>query len=354
MRLGTLACFSLITFLSTLGIAQQRSTSPGLTRSRATGNGEWAQFNFDAAHDGYNPFETILSPTNVGNVIQKWSYATSEGFPQGPPAVADGVLYVGAENTDPQQYAVYALNADTGAFIWKYATQGPSYGSPAIAFGIVYAIAGNVYALNANTGALLWQSQDSKCLYSPTLVNGTVYVVCDSNVVYALNAETGTPFWQYSTKGRINSSPSVVNGTLYVNSGDGNVYALNASSGAPIWQQHLGASLAPPVTLSGYASGQAVANGVLYLGVRNKFYALDAGTGTMIWRADGLVLGPNTPAVASGTVYVPGDGSVCYTPWTLPREYLFGNIGHITTVLWLHPSWPTASFTSPRSTEPSA
>ena len=246
MRLRTLACFTLIAFLSTLGTAQQTSSSPRAVRVGASGNGEWAQFNFDPAHDGYNPYETILSPTTVGNVVLKWSYATSEGFPQGPPAVADGVLYIGAENTDLQRYAVYALNADTGDFMWSYVTVGPPYGSPSVAFGFVYVVAGNVYSFDANTGALVWQSQDSNCQYPPTLVNGIVYVVCDSNVVYALNAETGTPIWQYSTKGRINSSPAVDNGTLYVNSGDGNVYALNAGTGALVWQQQLGGELSSP------------------------------------------------------------------------------------------------------------
>ena len=308
MKWKALAYLSLITLLTAVATGQQSPTSRGPASGGASGNGEWAQFNFDPAHDGYNPYETILSPANVGNVILKWSYATSEGFPQGPPAVSDGVLYVGAENTDLQQYAVYALKADTGDFIWKYVTAGPPLGSPAVAFGIVYVVAGKVYALNADTGALLWQSQDSNCQYSPTLVNGIVYVVCDLNVVYALNAETGTPFWQYSTTGRINSSPSVANGTLYVNSGDGNVYALDAGTGVVIWQKQLGVSLVPPTTLSGYAGGQAVANGVLYLGVRNHFYALNASTGASIW-TDGLALGPYapglTPAVANGIVYVP-------------------------------------------------
>jgi outer membrane protein assembly factor BamB len=308
MKRKTLVYLCLITLLTTVVTAQQNPISRGPLRAAASGDGEWAQFNFDPAHDGYNPFETILSPSTVGNVVLKWSDATSEGFPQGPPAVADGVLYVGAENTDLQQYAVYALNADSGDFIWKSATAGPPFGSPAVAFGLVYVVAGNVYAFDANTGALVWQSQDSNCQYSPTLVNGTVYVVCDSNVVYALNAETGTPFWQYSTKGRINASPSVDNGMLYVNSGDGNLYALNADTGVVNWQRQLGASLAPPTTLSGYAGGQAVANGVLYLGVRNHFYALNASTGASMW-TDGLMLGPYapglTPAVANGIVYVP-------------------------------------------------
>jgi outer membrane protein assembly factor BamB len=308
MKLRTIACLCLITFLTTLVTAQQSSTSTGPVRAVASGNEEWAQFAFDPDHVGYNPYETILSPTTVGNVVLTWSYAIPEGFPPGPPAVSGGVLYVGAENTSLQQYAVYALDAGTGNFIWKSRTAGPPQGSPAVAFGLGYVVAGNVYAFDANTGALAWQSHDSNCLYSPTLVSGTVYVVCDSNVVYALNAETGTPFWQYSTKGRINSSPAVDNGMLYVNSGDGNVYALNASTGAVIWQQQLGASLAPPTTLSGYAGDQAVSNGVLYLGVRNHFYALNASTGAKIW-SSAFALGPYSagvaPAIANGVVYVP-------------------------------------------------
>ena len=46
------------------------------------------------------------------------------------PAVANGVVYVGSYDRH-----VYALNAGTGALLWKYQTGGSS---PAVANGVVY------------------------------------------------------------------------------------------------------------------------------------------------------------------------------------------------------------------------
>ena len=54
---------------------------------------------------------------------------------------------------------MYALNAGTGALLWKYATEDGVYSSPAVANGVVYVGSDddNLYALNASTGALLWK-----------------------------------------------------------------------------------------------------------------------------------------------------------------------------------------------------
>ena len=74
-------------------------------------------------------------------------------------------------------------------------------------------------ALNANTGAVLWSyatggSVDS----SPAVANGVVYVGSDDNSVYALNAKTGARLWSYATGGSVESSPIVANGMVYVSS----------------------------------------------------------------------------------------------------------------------------------------
>jgi outer membrane protein assembly factor BamB len=62
------------------------------------------------------------------------------------PAVANGVVYVGSWD-----YNIYALNARTGALLWKYTTGNQVNSSPAVANGVVYVGSSdyNVYALNA-------------------------------------------------------------------------------------------------------------------------------------------------------------------------------------------------------------
>jgi outer membrane protein assembly factor BamB len=85
-----------------------------------------------------------------------------------------------------------------------------------------------VYALDAKTGALLWKLHPPGCcvISSPAVANGVVYVGSDDGNLYALNARTGVKLWSYATGGAVFSSPAVANGVVYVGSDDGNVYAF--------------------------------------------------------------------------------------------------------------------------------
>jgi len=64
------------------------------------------------------------------------------------PAVADGVVYMGSDDGN-----LYALNATTGALLWKYTTGGWVASTPAVANGVVYFGGGGstLYALNTST-----------------------------------------------------------------------------------------------------------------------------------------------------------------------------------------------------------
>jgi outer membrane protein assembly factor BamB len=171
----------------------------------------------------WNPCEKLLNVKNVGNLSVKWTYSTLYYYVNTSPSVANGVVYIIADQ-------MYALNARTGAKLWSYPIGSERYtSSPAVANGVVYvgSIDYNVYALNAKTGALLWShttgySVDS----SPAVANGMVYVGSEDGTVYALNASTGTQMWSYATGDNIDSSPAVANGMVYVGSLDGKVYAF--------------------------------------------------------------------------------------------------------------------------------
>src|SRR5262249_31722886 len=57
-------------------------------------NGDWPQYGFNSAHTGFNPYETTISPENVGSLVELW---TSEvgGFFFGSPIVANRTVYMG-------------------------------------------------------------------------------------------------------------------------------------------------------------------------------------------------------------------------------------------------------------------
>ncbi len=318
MKLKTLACFGVIIMVVSVTSAQLSPLSPALLRSPSLV--DWTQFNFDAAHDGYNPYETVLSAANVGKVTLKWSYLQLQAPVQGQPAIANGVAYVVAGSTVGESGALYAFHADTGAFIWKFAP-GLLLGPPAVANGIVYVCTDYVYALNASTGALIWSSQSDSYGISTTVVNNIVYVG-GPNDVEALDAGTGRVIWQHQLSGSLPfaSSPTVANGVVYVITQQGVAYALDAATGILIWSRNFGVSPTPqPTPYSTYA-GLSVANGVVYIEAadpksRQRAYnvwALNANTGAAIWKSPsvGTAYYGSMPAVANGVVYVGSGGNV--------------------------------------------
>ena len=262
---------------------------------------DWTEFRYDLPHSGTNPYENILSPDTVGGLNLRWSYPTPGGIYFSSPAVANGKLYVGdGSNT------LYALNADTGVLLWKYAVGNYVDSSPTVANGIVYFGTyysdPNLYALDANTGALIWKYPTQSRISSPVIVNGILYVGSTDGNLYALNATTGALVWKTPTSqyDEINSSPAVVNGVVYFGGSDTYVYALDATTGALIWKHSISGD--------GIFGSPTVANGIVYIGgggpFGGNFYALDAGTGTQLWMfattGDGIA---SSPAVSNGVVY---------------------------------------------------
>src|SRR5262249_30188199 len=75
----------------------------------------WPKYHSDLCNTGYNPNEFILSPANVGNLVVKWNYQMADGLANSSPALANGVVYGGSEDGN-----LYAVNAATGALLWKY------------------------------------------------------------------------------------------------------------------------------------------------------------------------------------------------------------------------------------------
>src|SRR5262249_49991105 len=70
---------------------------PGLKNQLAAvqPSATWPQFRHDAAHTGSNPDEVNLTAANVAALKVNWVGSTS-GYVAVQPAVADGVVYIGA------------------------------------------------------------------------------------------------------------------------------------------------------------------------------------------------------------------------------------------------------------------
>lgn len=65
---------------------------------------DWTQFHFGLNHTGYNPYENVLSSSNVSTLTLDWSYPTGSSIDSSP-AIANGVVYVGS--IDDKLYAFH-------------------------------------------------------------------------------------------------------------------------------------------------------------------------------------------------------------------------------------------------------
>ena len=84
-----------------------------------------------------------------------------------PPALSDGVAYIGSENGN-----VYAIDVNTGQEKWKF-----------------------------EVGQLRW-------LFSlPVVINNVVYIGVKNSILYAIDAEAGTKIWQCQVEDTYYLSP---------------------------------------------------------------------------------------------------------------------------------------------------
>src|SRR5262249_8166847 len=133
------------------------------------------------------------------------------------------------------------------------------YTTPAVANGLVYALAGDykLWAFGAGDGRNVWTFSDgvgSCCaLGSPVVANGLVYFTAHNGTLYALNAMTGARVWSVApVPGAIvESTPAVANGVVYLHDG-GKLFALDAATGATRWSVDAGSetdSLSSPAVV---------------------------------------------------------------------------------------------------------
>ncbi len=156
--------------------------------ARAAGPSDWPEYMFNQQLTGASD-EAILTSAAAPNEAPIWTFKTG-GMIAASATVVGGVAYVGS--WDGYEYA---LNAATGALIWKTnigitnapQCSPPSIGVssiPAVVSGVVYVGGGdgNWYALNASTGAVLWSiniGSPASGYYnwaSPLIVGNSAYI----------------------------------------------------------------------------------------------------------------------------------------------------------------------------------
>jgi polyvinyl alcohol dehydrogenase (cytochrome) len=148
--------------------------------------GEWRSYGRDLSNTRHQSAETVIGTGNVGSLQPAWVISTegvgARGDITGTPVIADGCLYIGTNRG-----WVLALNADTGALVWRASMPGMINGSVVVEDGRVYVpfdLTSDTYmaAFDQFTGRRLWQSPrldpqtGSNIFGSPVYHEGIVFI----------------------------------------------------------------------------------------------------------------------------------------------------------------------------------
>jgi len=134
--------------------------------------------------------------------------------------------------------------------------------------------------------------------FHPVVSGGRVLLASSADdSLYCLDLATGQQLWRETTGGPIRYAPSVADDKVYIASDDGFAYCYELQQGKMVWRRQLAASnrvipgngrlISPWPARTGVAVEQGVAytTAGLYPSQGVFVYALDAKTGSVIWRS---------------------------------------------------------------------
>jgi outer membrane protein assembly factor BamB/predicted Ser/Thr protein kinase len=228
-----------------------------------------------------------------GGILPIWVFQCEDEV-RSSPVVADGVLYTGAYDNN-----LYALDAKTGHFHWKYPTEGGIAATPCVWKDRVLIGSEDrfLYAISARTGRILWTCPTEGRIRSSARVEFEhAFFGSDDYRLYAVNVHSGRVVWKFEALGPIRSSPIVGDEIVYVGSEDNHLYAVDLQSGSQKWKFR---------SNRGITSSPILSDGMVIFGSSDwNVYALDERSGWIIWRARTGQAVVSSPAVKDGVVYI--------------------------------------------------
>jgi outer membrane protein assembly factor BamB len=255
---------------------------------------------------------TVTAVSTGGGLL--WSSDLTADFDRGGGASGGGLAADGTRLYVTTVYGeVVALDAGTGAVIWRQRVDAPAVGAPAVADGMVYVSGrdGSAWAIAGADGKVQWQAfgAPGKAGYlgssAPTV--GDRAVIFPSNagdLMAVLRIGGGTKIWHSSLAGKrlgrayaanydVTGDAALLGGVLYAGTAAGRTEAIDAASGKSVWSADEGA-LGPLVVAGG---------SVFLVSDEARLVRLDAGTGLPIWSVEMPYYEPTRKVVKRKAIY---------------------------------------------------
>ena len=252
-------------------------------------------------------------PASISGPAVAWKFDTGKEVVASP-LLADGILYCGSTG-----YAFYAIDAATGALVWKVDAKFPVSSKAAVAGDIVCFECGNALSgIDRKTGKVLWEfvakpfrpiaSMDLTDYHrsSPVIADGVAYYGDDWGNLNGVDVRDGKLVFQYTTPTQrpIRATPAIHNGTVFFGDWEGEVYAVSLADRKPVWQ-HTQENCRP--YYGAVVSEFVVHDGLVYFGSQHDVFApLDLATGQPAWAfvEPKHTYLPATPLIHEGRVII--------------------------------------------------
>jgi alcohol dehydrogenase (cytochrome c) len=291
---------------------------------RAPPAGDWLQWGRTYDGQNFSPLKAI-GRGNVKALAPAWRTPLPAGPSMPTPVVHDGVMFL---QTAPD--LVLALDAATGAELWRHAYKPATFSSQkmglAIAGGRLYVPTSDLHviALDARTGAQVWdheipidppavrrtdfQLRSAPLVVGDKLIQGvTASGAPGGGFITGLDIATGKELWRFHTIAR----PGEPGGNSW------NGLPLEKRSGASVWDQ---GTFDPALHLVYYGVGQTYDTGPL-----NKPSGVPGTTRDSLYTDSTLALDPDTGRLAWHYQHLANDQ--WDLDWVFERQLVNLNVG---------------------------
>ena len=236
----------------------------------------------------------VQATSMQGGVV--WQTSLVPEFDRGGNVSGGGLSTDGARLYAATGYGeLVALDAGSGAVVWRQRLDSPVTGAPTVDGNAVYVVGrdGSGWAVAADTGRVLWTlpnvASATGVLGSagPAVTDRAVLFPFASGGLTAAFVNSGLPVWEAPVTGQrigrgyqgltdITGDPVVVGSTIYVGTAAGRTAAIDLASGERMWTAVEGA-MNPPLVVGG---------SVFVVNDEARLVRLDATTGAVIWAVE--------------------------------------------------------------------
>jgi len=205
----------------------------------------------------------------------------------------EGMVYIGTYDNN-----LYAINAASGTFAWKYSTDGSIVSTPNFyAKGIYFGSEDHrLHAISERTGRVMWTYYtDGPIWSSPTISDRHIFVGSDDGYLHIVNGGSGRAAFKFNSGAPVRTAPLVDENAVYFGNQNGDFFCVDFK-GEVKWRSNAKRAI---------TSSPFKQNNIIYFGsLDSMLYALDAKSGWKLWtfRMDRGTI--STPAITEKYAFI--------------------------------------------------